>query len=44
MEEKSLELLEKACDIDSSCIEKIRIDNDFSRLRNEKRFRIILGL
>ena len=43
-EEKCFELIEKACDMDSVCREKLRVDNDFSRLKNQKQFRIILGL
>lgn len=43
-EEKCLELLEKACTIDSGTKDKLRIDNDFSSLSNNKQFRIILGL
>ena len=43
-EEKCIEMLEKACEIDSISKEKLRVDNDFAGIRNEKQFRVILGL
>jgi tetratricopeptide (TPR) repeat protein len=43
-EEKCLEFLEKACSLDSVSKEKLKVDNDFSSLWNDKQFRVILGL
>ena len=43
-EEKCLEILEKACSMDSTNKEKLRVDGDFSILSNDKQFRVILGL
>ena len=43
-EEKSLELLEKSCAMDSVNKEKLRVDKDFEALSHDKQFRIILGL
>jgi tetratricopeptide (TPR) repeat protein len=42
-EEKSLDMLKKVCDLDPNSREKLRVDNDFSQLSNNKEFRIILG-
>jgi len=43
-EEKSLDILKKACNLDSSCREKVKEDDGFSSLSNNKKFRIIVGL
>jgi len=43
-EEKSLEILEKSCNLDPTSREKLRVDNDFSQLSNNKKFRAISGL
>ena len=43
-EEKSLEILEKSCNLDLMGREKLRVDNDFSQLSNKKKFRAISGL
>jgi len=43
-EEKSLDILEKSCNLDPISREKLRVDNDFSQLSNSKKFRAILGL
>ncbi len=42
-EEKSLNILEKSCNLDPNSKEKLRVDNDFSQLSNNKKFRVILG-
>ena len=42
--EKCLAILEKSCNIDPLCKEKLMVDNDFSQLSNNKKFRTILGL
>ena len=42
--QKSLEILEKACKLDSHVKEKLRIDKDFEQLSEEKKFQIMLGL
>lgn len=42
--DKSLEILEKICKDDLVSKEKLRIDNDFSTLSDNKKFRMILGL
>ena len=42
--QKSLEILEKACKLDSHLKEKLRIDKDFEQLSEEKKFQIMLGL
>jgi len=43
-EQKSLELLERSCNLDLTNKEKLRIDNDFSSLLENRQFRTILGL
>ena len=43
-DEKSLEILKKSCDLNGVNREKLREDEDFSQLSNNKTFRIILGL
>lgn len=43
-EEKSLDILKKSCDLDSVSKEKLREDDDFSHLSNNKKFRTIIGL
>ena len=43
-QEKCLEILENTCRIDSRVKEKLKVDNDFSVLSENKQFRIILGL
>ncbi len=43
-EDKSLVILEKSCNLDPTSREKLRVDNDFSQLSNNKKFRSILGL
>ncbi len=43
-EGKSLDILEKSCNLDPISKEKLRVDNDFSQLSNNKKFRTILGL
>lgn len=40
----SLDILEKACFVDSKIKEKLRIDNDFEPIYEEKQFQILLGL
>jgi tetratricopeptide (TPR) repeat protein len=42
--EKSLDILEKACTIDSNVKDKLRIDKDFDSISEEKQFQTILGL
>jgi tetratricopeptide (TPR) repeat protein len=42
--QKALENLDKACKLDSQTREKLRIDNDFDEISEEKQFQIILGL
>lgn len=42
--EKSLLILEKACNLEPITKEKLSVDNDFSSLSENKQFRIILGL
>ncbi len=42
-EEKSMDILRKSCDLDPTSKEKLRVDNDFSQLSNNKKFRSILG-
>jgi superkiller protein 3 len=42
--QKSLEILEKACKLDSHVKEKLKIDKDFEQLSEEKKFQIMLGL
>jgi tetratricopeptide (TPR) repeat protein len=41
---KSLEILAKACLLDPTNKEKLRVDNDFSSLSENKQFRMIVGL
>ena len=43
-EEKGLDFLEKSCNLDPTSREKLRVDNDFSQLSNNKKFRTISGL
>ena len=43
-EEKGLEILEKSCNLDSTSREKLKVDDDFSQLSNNNKFRVILGL
>lgn len=43
-EEKSMNILEKSCNLDPISKEKLRVDNDFSQLSNNKKFRSILGI
>jgi len=43
-EEKSLDILEKFCNLDSNNKEKLRDDDDFSHLSNNKKFRTIIRL
>ena len=43
-ERKSLDILEKSCNLDPNSREKLRVDVDFSQLSNNKKFRTILGL
>ena len=42
--QKSLELLQKSCSLDPTNNEKLRVDNDFSSLSENKQFRMIIGL
>jgi tetratricopeptide (TPR) repeat protein len=42
--QKSLEILRKACLIDSQVKEKLRIDKDFDPISEEKQFQIMIGL
>ncbi|MDH3677091.1 MAG: tetratricopeptide repeat protein [Nitrosopumilus sp.] len=42
--QNSLDILEKACSMDSNIKEKLRIDKDFESISQEKRFRVITGL
>ena len=42
-EEKGLDFLEKSCNLDPTSREKLRVDNDFSQLSNNKKFRAISG-
>jgi len=42
-EEKGLDILEKSCNLDPISREKLRVDDDFSQLSTNKKFRIILG-
>ena len=43
-EEKSTDILKKTCDLDPNTREKLRVDEGFSQLSNNKKFRTILGL
>ena len=43
-QQKSLQILEKACKFDSQIKEKLRIDKDFEPISEEKQFQILLGL
>ena len=43
-EEECLDILKKLCDLDSVNKEKLREDDDFSHLTNNKKFRAIIGL
>ncbi|MFQ5476226.1 MAG: tetratricopeptide repeat protein [Nitrosopumilus sp.] len=43
-EENCLDILKKSCDLDSSSKERLREDDDFSNLSNNKKFRTIVGL
>ena len=42
--QKSLEILEKACKLDSHVKEKLKIDKDFEQLSEEEKFQTMLGL
>lgn len=42
--QKSLEILGKSCNLDPFNKEKLKVDNDFSSLSEEKQFRILVGL
>ena len=42
--QKTFEILEKACIIEPSIKEKLRIDKDFESIAEEKQFRVITGL
>ena len=42
--QKSLDILKKIHDIDSSVSEKLKVDKEFEPLSNEKQFRVISGL
>lgn len=42
--ERSLNLIKKACSLESSLGEKLRVDKDFSQISQEKEFRVITGL
>ncbi|MFQ5440930.1 MAG: tetratricopeptide repeat protein [Nitrosopumilaceae archaeon] len=43
-QQKSLDILEKACLIDSAIKEKLRIDSDFKPISEEKQFQTFVGL
>ena len=43
-QQKSLEILERACKLDSHVKEKLRIDKDFESISEERQFQIMLGL
>ncbi|MGI0003965.1 MAG: tetratricopeptide repeat protein [Candidatus Nitrosotenuis sp.] len=43
-EQKSLDILEKACSLEPDNKEKLRVDDDFSTLSENRQFRTILGL
>lgn len=43
-EEKSLEILQKSCNLDPNNKEKLKVDSDFSILSEKTQFRVILGL
>ncbi|MGI0056339.1 MAG: tetratricopeptide repeat protein [Nitrosarchaeum sp.] len=43
-EQKSLDILEKTCQLEPANKEKLRVDNDFSLLSENRQFRTILGL
>jgi tetratricopeptide (TPR) repeat protein len=42
--QRCLEILEKACTLDSQIKEKLRIDGDFDQISEEKKFQTIVGL
>lgn len=42
--QKSLEILEKTCKIDSTFKAKLKIDKDFDQITQEKQFKMIVGL
>lgn len=42
--QNSLTILEKACKVDSQIKEKLRIDNDFDEIAEDKQFQTIVGL
>ena len=41
---RTLEILEKACNLDSQVKEKLRIDKDFDQISEEKQFQTMVGL
>ena len=41
---KTLEILEKACNLDSQVKEKLRIDKDFDQISEDKQFQTMVGL
>lgn len=43
-EQKSLDILVKSCSLDPANKEKLRVDNDFSKMSENRQFRMILGL
>ncbi|MDH3611271.1 MAG: tetratricopeptide repeat protein [Nitrosopumilus sp.] len=43
-QKKSLEILEKACKLDSQVKEKLRIDKDFETISEEEKFQSLLGM